>query len=148
MKSVTNVPYTVVQSTGVTSTQFQQVGMSTTITPIIISRNSDSIKLDMLFAISQLVGGDGQTTTESNVHTSITVRSGQSAAVAGLIRNNSGTAYNRLPADAASNPIIRLHSSKAFARNQSQFVIFVTPVIKSSASAGVEKIKKKFRLRD
>jgi pilus assembly protein CpaC len=148
MKSVTNVPFTNMQPNGVTSTQFQQVGMSTTITPFLISKNSDSIKLDLLFAISQLVGGDGQTTTESNVHTSITVRSGQSAAVAGLIRNNSGTAYNRLPADASSNPIIRLHSSKAFARNQSQFVIFVTPVIKSSASAGVEKVKKKFRMRD
>jgi pilus assembly protein CpaC len=147
MKSVTNVPYNSIQPNGVTTTQFQQVGMSMTITPILVSKNSDSIKLDMNFAISQLIGGDGQT-SESNVHTSITVRSGQSAAVAGLIRNNNGTAYNRLPADAISNPIIRLHSSKAFNRNQSQFVIFVTPVIKSSASAGVEKIKKKFRLRD
>jgi pilus assembly protein CpaC len=147
MKSVTNVPYTNTQPNGISSTQFQQVGMSTTITPILISKNSDSIKLDMLFAISQMVGSGGQATTESNVHTSITVRSGQSAAVAGLIRNNSNTDYNRDPASDV-NPIIKLHSSKAFQRNQSQFVIFVTPVIKSSASAGVEKIKKKFRLRD
>lgn len=147
LKSVTNVPYTNMQANGVSSTQFQQVGMSTSITPYLVSKNSDSIKLDMLFAISQMVGSGGQQTTESNVHTNITVRSGQSAAVAGLIRNNSNTDYNRLPAD-DGNPIVRLHSSKSFARNQSQFVIFVTPVIKSSASAGVEKIKKKFRLRE
>lgn len=145
LKSVTNVPYSSTQPNGGTTVQFQQVGMSTTITPFLISKNSDSIKLDMMFAISQLIGR-GQS-SESNVRTNITVRSGQSAAVAGLIRNQSGTGYNRPPAE-GTNPILRLQSSKDFQRNQSQFVIFVTPVIKSSASAGVEKVKKKFRLRD
>ncbi|HWU43549.1 MAG TPA: hypothetical protein VN132_08930, partial [Bdellovibrio sp.] len=71
----------------------------------------------------------------------------QSAAVGGLIRNSSSAGYN--PADPdVKNPIISLYASKSFTKNQSQFVVFVTPVVKTSASAGAEQVKKKFRLRD
>jgi pilus assembly protein CpaC len=78
----------------------------------------------------------------------LVVRSTQSAAVGGLITNNSVTGYNKLPSGAPANPILSLYTSKDFSRDQSQFVVFVTPIIRSSASAGAEKIKKKFRLRD
>lgn len=150
MKSVSNIPYSVTQMNGVQSTQKEQVGISSTIQPFIISANSDSIKLDMNFAVSQLLGvtAAGPLTSENNVHTNITVRSGQSAAVAGLISNNNSTGYNHLPGDLPANPIVTLLNSKAYQRKQSQFVVFITPIIKSSASSGVEKIKKKFRLRD
>jgi pilus assembly protein CpaC len=89
----------------------------------------------------------GPFTNSNNMQTTIIVRSGQSAAVGGLIKNNSSTDYNKLPSGAA-NPLFRLYASKSFQRNQSQFVVFVTPIIKSSASAGSEKVKQKFRLRD
>ncbi len=150
MKSVSNVPYPVVNANGQAGTQFQPVGINTAITPSIISSNSDSIRLDLGFAISQLIGitDSGPMTTENNMHTIITVRSGQSAAVGGLIRNSNYTDYNRLPPDVSKNPIISLYASKGFQRKQTQFVVFVTPIIKSSASSGVEKIKKKFHLRD
>lgn len=150
MKSVSNVPYPVVNANGQAGTQFQPVGINTAITPSIISANSDSIRLDLGFAISQLIGitDSGPMTTENNMHTIITVRSGQSAAVGGLIRNSNYTDYNRLPPDVSKNPIISLYASKGFQRKQTQFVVFVTPIIKSSASSGVEKIKKKFHLRD
>lgn len=150
MKSVSNVPYPVVNANGQAGTQFQPVGINTAITPSIISANSDSIRLDLGFAISQLIGitDSGPMTTENNMHTIITVRSGQSAAVGGLIRNSNYTDYNRLPPDVSKNPLISLYASKGFQRKQTQFVVFVTPIIKSSASSGVEKIKKKFHLRD
>jgi len=150
MKSVSNVPYPVVNANGQAGTQFQPVGINTAITPSIISSNSDSIRLDLGFAISQLIGitDSGPMTTENNMHTIITVRSGQSAAVGGLIRNSNYTDYNRLPPDVSKNPIVSLYASKGFQRKQTQFVVFVTPIIKSSASSGVEKIKKKFHLRD
>lgn len=150
MKSVSNVPYPVVNANGQSGTQFQPVGINTAITPSIISANSDSIRLDLAFAISQLIGitDSGPMTTENNMHTIITVRSGQSAAVGGLIRNSSYTDYNRLPSDVSRNPIISLYASKGFQRKQTQFVVFVTPIIKSSASSGVEKIKRKFHLRE
>jgi pilus assembly protein CpaC len=150
MKSVSNVPYPVVNANGQSGTQFQPVGINTAITPAIISANSDSIRLDLGFAISQLIGitDSGPMTTENNMHTIITVRSGQSAAVGGLIRNSNYTDYNRLPPDVSRNPIISLYASKGFQRKQTQFVVFVTPIIKSSASSGVEKIKRKFHLRE
>ncbi|MNL77338.1 hypothetical protein D3C87_2034910 [compost metagenome] len=76
----------------------------------------------------------------------MTVRDRQSAAVGGLIRNSTSTGYNR--PSGQKNPIISLYASKEFVKQQSQFVVFVTPMIKTSASAGSEQIKKKFRLRD
>lgn len=150
MKSVSNVPYPVINANGQAGTQFQPVGINTAITPSIIAANSDSIRLDLGFAISQLIGitDAGPMTTENNMHTIITVRSGQSAAVGGLIRNSNYTDYNRLPPDVSKNPIVSLYASKGFQRKQTQFVVFVTPIIKSSASSGVEKIKRKFHLRD
>ncbi len=149
MKSVSSIPYSVTQAGGVQSTQKEEVGISSTIQPTIVSANSDSIMLDMTFAISQFLGYNpaGPLTSSNNVHTNITVRSGQSAAVAGLISNTNSTGYN-LPGNDGQQPIIRLLNSKAFQRKQSQFVVFITPIIKSSASSGVEKVKKKFRLRD
>ena len=74
------------------------------------------------------------------------MRDRQSAAVGGLIRNEAATAYN--PPSGAKNPIISLYASKQFQKKQSQFVVFVTPVVKTSASAGAEQIKKKFRLHE
>ncbi len=62
--------------------------------------------------------------------------------------NQSATDYNKAPPGGAENPIFTLLASKSFRRNQSQFVVFITPVIKSSASSGSERIKAKFRLHD
>jgi pilus assembly protein CpaC len=62
------------------------------------------------------------------------------------VSNSSGKDYNKLPKNVSDNPLISLYASKSFRRNQSQFVVFITPVIKSSASAGSERIKQKFRI--
>jgi pilus assembly protein CpaC len=111
---------------------------------------TDPIRSIWIFKIDALTGitADGPLTTTNNINTSITVRSGQSAAIGGLIRNQSSTGYNRPTKDYPANPIISLYASKDFTHNQSQFVVFITPIIKSSASAGSEKVKEKFRLRD
>jgi pilus assembly protein CpaC len=133
----------------VPQTLFKPIGIKTKITPVILGERSDSISLDMYFWVTSLIGNgpSGPQTSTNDMTTSIVVRSGQSAAVGGLITNNSFTGYNRLPSN-VKNPIISLYASKDFERNQSQFVVFVTPIIKSSASSGSEKIKKKFRLRE
>ena len=75
------------------------------------------------------------------------VRSGQSAAVGGLISSTTNTGYNKIP-KGIKNPIISLYASKEFSKNQSQFVVFITPIIKSSASQGADRIKRKFRIRN
>lgn len=150
MNSIEKIPFPSVGPTGQPMTSMSDVGIKTQITPSIIAANSDSIRLDLGFSIGQLIGitDAGPRTSENNMRTIITVRSGQSAAVGGLIRNTNYTGYNRLPPNVSRNPIISLYSSKDFQRSQSQFVVFVTPIIKSSASSGTEKIKRKFHLRD
>jgi pilus assembly protein CpaC len=151
-KSIENLPYqTIVVSGGSTipQTQFAKVGLVTAVTPQVQAGRSDSIRMQLDFALSALLSMStaGPTTSDNSMQTVIVVKSGQSAAVGGLITNNSSTDYNKLP-QSTTTPIFRLYASKAFQRNQSQFVVFVTPLIKSSASAGAEKVKQKFRLRD
>ena len=148
VQSSTRVPFLVQQGNlGGSTTEFADVGIKSEITPTIVNPRSDIIELKMKFEVSSLVGNTdrGPQTASNIVNTVVDVRSGQSAAVGGLISNTSGTEYNP-----ESNPdaIFNLSASKAFRRNKSQFVIFVTPIIKSSASAGSEKIKRRFRLRE
>lgn len=148
INSITRLPYQVVNAQGQPSTNFEETGIRTNITPQIMGARSDSVKLSLNFAVKSLLSysDQGPLTASREIQTVLHVRSGQSAAVGGLISNDSGTNYNKLPAGASRNPLISLYASKDFRRNQSQFVVFVTPIIKSSASAGSEKIKRKFRL--
>lgn len=148
LNSVTRLPYQVVNAQGQPSTNFEETGLRAAITPRILGARSDSVKLEMSFSVKSLISYTtaGPLTSSREIQTTIHVRSGQSAAVGGLITNDSATNFNKLPQDASKNPIISLYASKDFRRNQSQFVVFVTPIIKSSASSGSEEIKRKFRL--
>jgi pilus assembly protein CpaC len=148
LQSVTRVPYQIVGQGGVPSTSFEEAGIVTAIKPKIISAKSDSISLKIDFALKSLLGltDKGPLISNSSIQTIVVVRSGQSAAIGGLVSNSSGKDYNKLPKNVSENPLISLYASKSFRRNQSQFVVFITPVIKSSASAGSERIKQKFRI--
>lgn len=125
-----------------------KVGINSSITPVLLGERSGSVKMDMNFAVSNIVDFSSgiPITAENNITTTLVVRDRQSAAVGGLIRNTASTAYN--PPSGAKNPIISLYASKLFQRKQSQFVVFITPVVKTSASAGSEQVKKKFRLHE
>jgi len=150
IKQVTNQPYSVIGKEGQTGTAFAEIGIRSAITPTITGEQSGSVGLDMEFSLSNLIGaasGGAPITSANTINSAVTIRDRQSAAIGGLIRNSSFTNYNRLPSS-VKNPIISLYASKDFQRKQSQFVVFVTPIIKTSASAGAEQIKKKFRLRD
>ena len=140
---------TLVTTQGVINEGKRFVGLSSDITPVILGERSDSINMNVTFNVEAPIGTtkQGIITSKNFIQTALTVRSGQSAAIGGLISNSSQTSYNR-PDRLPANPILSLYASKDFQRNQSQFVVFITPIIKSSASAGSEKIKKKFRLRD
>ncbi len=151
IKSVTQIPYQSVGPQGQPITNQTEAGIITNITPKIINPQSDSVDLDISFEVSAMVGmsGTAPLISRNTIQTNLTVRSAQSAAIGGLVSNSSGTDYNKIPkTTTGTDPLISLYTSKAFRRNQSQFVVFVTPVIKSSASAGSEKIKSKFKLKD
>lgn len=149
IKQVTDMPYPVIGKDGVQGTAFASVGMVTAITPTLENEKSGSVHMVMNFEVSSMVGNTpngAPIVSKNQMSSTVTVRDRQSAAVGGLIRSSSSTGYNR--PSGQKNPIISLYASKDFAKQQSQFVVFVTPVIKTSASSGSEQIKKKFRLRD
>ncbi len=150
VRSLTRIPYQIIGPGNQPSTQFEESGISSEIKPEIIGANSDSIRMTINFSLKSLlsVTPSGPLVSNNTVQTVIMVRSGESAAVGGLVSNQSGTDYNKLPRDASDNPLLSLYASKSFRRSQSQFVVFITPIIKSSASAGSERIKSKFRMRD
>lgn len=84
-------------------------------------------------------------TPSTNVATKVSVRSRQSAAIAGIISKKS---ENQFGGPTGAGAVITLNHGKSFIKNSSNYVLFVTPIIKSSASAGVEQVKKKFRFKD
>jgi pilus assembly protein CpaC len=112
------------------------------VTPTIKSERSGLIEMPIVVSTNSPGKSD---TTQTTVNTTISVRDRQSAAFGGIIKKDTDTRYG---APATPDAIITLQASKEYARNNSQFVVFVTPIIKSSASTGVEQVKKKFRLRD
>jgi pilus assembly protein CpaC len=118
--------------------------VSMNVTPTIKSERSGLIEMAPLSVNVKSVGKSENTATV--VNTVISVRDRQSAAFGGILKKDSDTNYGS-PAT-SDQSIITLTASKGYTRNNSQFVVFVTPIIKSSASAGVEQVKKKFRLRD
>ena len=153
INSTTRIPFIGVQggANGVvgTGTQFTDpVGIQSTITPSVKGSN-DNIELNINFRVSAPSGNspNGPVISENSINTIVIVRSRQSAAVGGLVSQSSATGYNKQPRT-ASNPLLTLFASKDFQRKQTQFVVFVTPVIKASASAGSDRIKRKFRLRN
>jgi pilus assembly protein CpaC len=150
LNSFQKIPFQTVSKDGQLGTEFAEAGIKTTITPNIVGSRSDSVNLKLSFSISSLIGmsSAGPLTSNRDIQTQIVVRSTHSAAVGGLISSDTATGYNKLPTNTSSNPLISLYASKDFRKNQSQFVVFVTPVIKASASTGSEAIKQKFRLRD
>ncbi len=150
LNSLTRVPYQVISATGQPGTNFEEVGLRTNITPQVMGARSDSVRLDMNFSVKNLLSytDQGPLTSSREINTMIHVRSGQSAAVGGLISSDTGTNYNKLPSNASQNPIFSLYASRDFRNNQSQFVVFVTPSIRASASQGSDRIKQKFRLPD
>jgi len=150
IQSVTRIPYQVIGQGGLPSTKFEEAGIITAVTPKTLSAKSDSIDLSIDFALKSLLGitDKGPLVSDSKIKTFITVRSGHSAAIGGLVSNSSGADYNKLPKNVGENPLISLYASKSFRRNQSQFVVFITPVIVSSASTGSERVKQKFRIKD
>lgn len=150
IQSMTRIPYQTVDSNGQIKTDFESAGLKVDITPSIMGSRSDSIQLQIDFVIKSLLGisQQGPLVSDRNITTQIMVRSGNSAVIGGLVSNSTSTGYNKLPPGSSANPLFTLMASKSFQRDQSQFVVFVTPLIKSSASEGANRVKRKFRLLD
>lgn len=142
------VPFIAQVVNGVPVTQNQPVGISLAVKPEI--QDNDVIFLrDVEFNFSAISGaGAGAQPAVRNtaIKNQVSVRSGDSAVLGGLISNNMALDVDKDPEQAdgeGGNAIFTLLRSKAFRRNKSQFVVFITPQIISDASKGTEDIKKK-----
>lgn len=144
------VPITVSTPSGVQASTQPMAKVSTEVKPSITGPRKDTVRIDIRFKVVGPVGqSQGQPIlSDRSIKTTLHVRSGLSAALGGLISASVTRDYNRLPKDQikGGSPLISLFSSKNYDANRSQFVVFVTPIIKSSASLGVERIKEKFQV--
>ncbi len=120
--------------------------IGTTVTPETVPDKPGDIKMKINVNIQEVLESDATQTVTSgnNVDTVISVKNKQTAAMAGFLRSRSSMSYNRQPTNESS--LFNFGASKNLEREHSQFVIFLTPVQKASASQGVERVKKKFRI--
>ena len=107
----------------------------------------------MNLTAGQSEGGAPLGTTNS-IATHLVIKSKQSAVIGGVVQTSSATNYDKKPPGGATSTedqntsvLFNLLRSKDYTTEKSQFVIFVTPEIIESASAGTEAIRKKFRKR-
>ena len=120
--------------------------VSVTVEPKIIGPSENMIQLVVSINVAAPEGGKG--TTSRQISTKINVRDGSSAVIGGLTSSFLNQGYNNDPQPTNAQPILNLHSSKKYNTNKNQFVVFITPLIKSSASIGVDRIKEKFRVEE
>ena len=151
VNATTDVPY--VASAGAAGMQMQKAtkGVELSIRPNIVGQRKDGVRLEVKFSVSDIVGisGGAPVVSKKQLNTLVYVRSGLSAAIGGVISHSIHRGFNRAPGsnfEDKADPIFNLLSSKNLSRHKNQFVVFVTPFIKSSASTNVEEIKRKFSI--
>ena len=109
----------------------------------IIGERADLVHMTVTINVSSPTGGG---VASRNIQTSLHVRDGSSAAIGGLISSHLSRGYNNKDPQAVASPIVNLYSAKSYNTTKSQFIVFITPLIKSHSHLGVDRIKKKFKL--
>ena len=130
------------------------IGLSLDIKPRILEQ--EKIELPVNLQVSLAVGATSPPqTTQNSIKTNLILKSKESAAIGGVVQNQSATDFdnpNNDPAPVGGNPppsaLFRLFRAKNYSTTKSQFVIFVTPEIIESASVGTDEIRRKFRRRE
>ena len=149
IESNTNIPVSTLGEGGAADMKQVKVGITMKLTPHIAGSRQDGVRLKIeQFKVDNFLGNTsaGPLTSTQSISTIVYVRSGLSAAIGGIVSHTNSKHLNREPSGRSADPIINLLSSKNFVRKKNQFVVFVTPIIRSSASSDVEQIKKRFRI--
>lgn len=151
----TTIPFAV--GTGdFTKASEAKVGLSMNVKPKVLEQ--EKIELGIVMSVNTQVssGGSAPIVTQNSINTNLVLKSKESAAIGGVVQNQSVTDYDNTGNDPApttsangsATPLFRLYRSKSYTTQKTQYVIFVTPEIIESASAGSEEIRKKFRRRE
>lgn len=133
-------PVPVSNGTGGVTTEFRQFGVSLSFTPTVISE--DLITIQVSPSVSELsqagsVSIDGFSipgTSTRQVSTTVDLASGQSFAIAGLIRNNYQTSVQKVPGLGDIPVLGSLFRSTNFLRDETELIIIVTPYIVQPAA--------------
>lgn len=132
------------------------IGLALAVTPLILGQSEDiqmELKLDQTNLVGRAPsGGAAPVTAKHEVQTRLYVKSGESAAVAGVNSSDVGTDFDKDdPAPGSfengTSALFTLLHSKAYRKKKSQFVIFVTPQIVENASDGTDDLKRNFRVK-
>jgi len=148
----TEIPFAV-GSGEFTKAASASVGLSMDVTPKILEQEKIEMAVNMSVNVA---AGAGTTpiTTKNAISTNVIIKSKESAAIGGVVQNQSNTEFDNEPPSNAqaggtvASPLFRLYRSKSYVTNKTQYVIFLTPEIIESASVGTEEIRKKFRRRE
>ena len=146
MKGTVSIKTRVPQKTLESGTQISggtTAEVSTVIIPTIMGDRANLIQMEVNISV---ISPTGEGSTIRSIKTSIHVRDGSSAVIGGVISSFLSRGYNNKDPARVETPIVNLYSSKNYNTTKSQFVVFITPLIKSSSSVGVERIKRKFKL--
>lgn len=128
-------PIPVSQGDGGVTTEFRRFGISLSFTPTVLSEDLISIRVRP--EVSELTT-QGSVTVDGfsipgvstrQVETSVDLASGQSFAIAGLIRNNFRTTLSGVPGLSQLPVLGALFRSTSFQRNETELLIIVTPYI-------------------
>lgn len=128
-------PYPVPQSLGQVTVEFKQYGVSLAFTPTIL--NGKLISMRVRPEVSELDPESGVTVLETTVpgiltrraETTVQLASGQTFAIAGLLKNTVKSAISSLPGLGQLPVIGALFRSNAFQRGDTELVILVTPYL-------------------
>ncbi len=130
------IPIPVPGQDGTVTIQYRQFGVSLQFTPIVLSK--DKISLSVLPEVSALsdanaiTGGSFGTIpsiTTRRANTTVDLGSGQTFAIAGLLRNDQNNSIDKFPF-LGDLPILGpLFRSSSYQNNQTELVILVTPYI-------------------
>lgn len=149
-----NIPYISAVVNGIPVPDNVPVGMNVKVTPAI--SGEDKVKMNTYIQFTAFAGagaGGKPRTTTTNMTNVVIVKTGESAALGGLISSDTSKDIDKDPeansgsgsgsAAPAGNPLFSLLRSKAFRNKKTQFVVFITPKIIADASEGTADIKAK-----
>lgn len=159
INKTTTIPFALGTGDFTKATQ-AEVGFDLEVKPKVLEQEKIEMGVVLTVSVNTASGGATPVTTKNSINTNLVLKSKESAAIGGIVQNTSSTDYDNTGNDPAplqpttngggggGSPLFRLYRSKSYTTNKSQYVIFVTPEIIESASAGSEEIRKKFRRRE
>lgn len=138
-----------------TTAQNSSAGFSMNVTPELLREENIRLKgINIQIEVFDGSTAEGKPSTTKNTVSldSILVKNKESAAIGGVVINTSSRVFDKNPSGGITaleegSTLFNFERSKNYATSKKQFVIFATPEVLESASAGSEEIRKKFRKR-